>query len=225
MSKSNKQIFQEYIEKVINPQHFDLIHEYLSTECLFHTPPYVGMGFMIDDTSGDKIIVRDIANNGPAAGNLQEGDEIIKASDESGVRETYEQLKNSIWGPGKIGGPITLTIRREGEVIDFTFERDRIEAYDTTLNDTLEIWKYHMRTTWPDQKSEITLLVEEDDLVSYYMLVSGTNADYNQPAVWAESGTVRFKDGKITEWWSVEDGLSLFEQLGYRIEEPVKEAV
>ena len=51
----------------------------------------------------------------------------------------------------------------------------------------------------------------------------GTNADYNQPALWAESGIVRFEDEKITEWWSVEDDLSLYRQLGYEIKEPTLE--
>ena len=225
MSETNKQIFEEFIEKVLNPQRFELIHEYLTEQCVFHTPPYVGMGFMIDDTSGDKVFIQEIAPTGPAAGHLQQGDEIVRGSDESGVFETYEQLKTSIWGQGKIGTPITLTIRRGGKVFDVTFTRDRIEGFDTALSDTLEFWKHFMQNTWPDQKSEITFLVEEGDLVAYYMLISGTNADYNQPAVWAESGLVRFKDGKITEWWSIEDTLSQWKQLGYRISEPVKEVV
>ena len=224
MSKSNKQIFQEYIENVINPQRFELIHDYLSEQCVFHTPPYVGMGIMVDDTSGDKILIQEVTPNGPAAGHLQKGDEVLKVSDESGVRETYEQLKPSTWGQGTIDAPITLTIRREEEVFDVTFTRDRIESFDVLLSDSLEIWKRYMQNTWPDQRSEITLLVEESDLLAYYMLVSGTNADYKQPAVWAESGVVRFQDGKITEWWSVEDELSQIRQLGYQIEEPVKEA-
>jgi hypothetical protein len=225
MSKSNKQIFQEFIEKVINPQNFELVHEYLAEDCVFHTAPYVGLGFMIDDTSGEKVYIQEIAPNSPAAAHLQEGDEIVRGSDDSGVFETYEQLKTSIWGQGKIGTPITLTIRRDDKDFDVTITRDRIESFDTILSDTLEFWKHYMENTWPDQKSEITLLVEEDDLVSYYMLVSGTNVDYNQPAIWAESGIVRFKDGKITYWWSVEDTLSQWKQLGYRISEPVKEAV
>jgi predicted SnoaL-like aldol condensation-catalyzing enzyme len=224
MSISNKRIFQDFIEKVMNPQNFELVHEYLSEDCVFHTAPYVGLGFTMDDTSGDKILIREIAPNSPAADHLQEGDEIIRVSDERGVQETYEQLSTSNWGQGKVGTPITLTIRREGKDFDVTLTRDRIATFNTTLSDRLEIWKHYMRSTWPDQKSEITLLVEEDDLLSYYMLVSGMNADYNQPAVWAESGIMRFEDGKITEWWSVEDELSQIRQLGYQIEEPVKEA-
>jgi predicted SnoaL-like aldol condensation-catalyzing enzyme len=225
MSKTNKHIFEEFIEKVLNPQRFELIHEYLTEECVFHTPPYVGLGIMVDDTSGDKVLIQEIAPNSPAAAHLEEGDEVLKVSDDSGVRETFEQLKDSPWGQGKIGAPIELIVRREGKDLDVTFTRDRIEAFDTTLSENLEIWKHYMQNSWPDQKNEITLLVEEGDLVSYYMLVSGTNADYNQPAIWAECGIVRFKAGKITEWWSVEDGLSQFRQLGYRIKEPVKEAV
>lgn len=224
MSKSNKQIFRDFIEKVMNTQQFELVHDYLTEECVFHTPPYVGVGFMRDVTSGDKILIREIAPNSPAADHLQEGDELVKVSDERGVQETYDHLSTSVWGPGKAGTPITLTIRREGKDFDVTLTRDRIEVFDTTLSESLEIWKHYMRSTWPDQNSEIVLLVEEGDHLAYYMLVSGTNADYDQPAVWAESGIVRFEDGKIAEWWSVEDDLSQIRQLGYQIEEPVKEA-
>ena len=82
-----------------------------------------------------------------------------------------------------------------------------------------------MQKSWPDQKAEIKLLIEDGEHLGYYMMINGTNTDYNQPALWAESGIVRFEGEKITEWWSVEDGLSLYWQLGYEIKEPTLEHV
>jgi predicted SnoaL-like aldol condensation-catalyzing enzyme len=220
MSKTNKQIFQEFIDHVINPQNFDLVYDYLSEECIFHSPPFVGLGISIDDTSGDKVLIKEITPNSPAAEHLQEGDEVVRVSDEVGVRDTYKQINSTPWGLGKVDTPIKLTIRRDDNVFDYSFSRGRIEGFDTVLSEYLEVWIHDTQKTWPDQKSEINLIIEDGDFVAYYMMNSGTNADYNQPALWAESGIVRFEDGKITEWWSVEDDLSLFSQLGYSIIEP-----
>jgi hypothetical protein len=38
--------------------------------------------------------------------------------------------------------------------------------------------------------------------------------------VWSEFGIVRIQEGKITDWWSAEDGFSVMKQLGYTIHEP-----
>jgi len=223
MSKSNKQIFRDYIDRVFNPQNFDLAYDYLSEGCIIHTPPYVGLGIMIDDTSGDKVIIKEITPNSPAAEHLLEGDEVIRVSDEVGVRETFDQISQVPWGQGKIGTPITLTVRRGEDTFDFTFSRGQIEGFDSVLSETLDIWKSYLGKTWPDQKAEIKILIEDGEHLAYYMTISGTNAHYNQPALWAESGIVRFEDEKIAEWWSVEDGLSLYWQLGYEIKEPTRE--
>jgi predicted SnoaL-like aldol condensation-catalyzing enzyme len=222
MVKTKKQIFQQFIDQVVNAHRFDMIHEYLDEQCIFHQPPYVGLGFMPDDTSGDKVIIRLIAPESPASEALQVGDEVVRVSDESGIRETYEQLKGSGWGQGTLGTPITLTVRRNGENIDVTISRARIEGFDSHLSDTLEMWKHYVLNTWPDQKSEINFLVEEGDLLAYFLTTTGTNTEYNQSAIWSESGILRFKDEKVIDWWSVEDSLSQFKQLGYQIKEPLK---
>ena len=220
---SNKQIFREYIERVFNPQNFDLVYDYFSEECIFHTPPYVGLGFQVDDTIGDKVIIQKVTPHGPAAEHLQKGDEVIRVSDEAGIRETFEQISQVTWGQGKIGTPITVTVRRGDETYDFTFSRGRIEGFDTVLSESLDVWKRYTQKNWPDQKAEVKLLIEDGEYLAYFMMIEGTNAEFNQPALWAESGIVRFENEKMAEWWSVEDGLSLYWQLGYEIKEPMLE--
>ena len=156
---SNKQIFREYIERVFNPQNFDLGYDYFSEECIFHTPPYVGLGIQVDDTIGDKVIIQEVTPHGPAAEHLQKGDEVIRVSDEAGIRETFEQISQGTWGQGKIATPITVTVRRGDETFDFTFSRGRIEGFDTHEN-LLRLSPFYVRAlaeTVEAQSGEVPL--------------------------------------------------------------------
>ena len=222
MSKSNKQIFEEFVDQVLNKKNFDLIHEYMDEGCTFHTPPYVGLGFIPDTTSGEKVIVQVITQDSPAAEHLQVGDEVLRISDEHGVRDTFEQLDSLTWGQGKLGTPIKLTIRRGDKTFDVTIERGLIEHFDRVLSETLEPWKDYMNNIWPDMDNKIDLLIQDGEYLAFFTTSKGTNTDFNRSAIWADCGIVRFKDGKITEWWSVEDTLSQYRQLGYLVKEPAK---
>src|SRR5688572_11512982 len=81
MSKTNIQIVEEYIDEVANQKHFDRIFEYCTEDCVLHVEPYVGLGLNFDSRSGDKIILFNIMPTGPAAGALQEGDELVRVTD------------------------------------------------------------------------------------------------------------------------------------------------
>jgi hypothetical protein len=61
-------------------------------------------------------------------------------------------------------------------------------------------------------------------MVAYYSTNTGTSAIYHQSGIWPECNILRLEDGKIVEWWGVEDGLTLWRQLGFRITEPAREA-
>ena len=222
MSKTNKQIFEEFVDQVLNKKNFDLINEYMEERCTFHTPPYVGLGFHPDTSSGDKVIVQLISPNSPAAEHLQVGDEVLQIRDENGVRDTYEQLSSGTWGQGKLGAPIELTIRRGDKTFDVSIARGLIEHFDSVLSETFEQWKDYMNNIWPDMDNKINLLIQDGENLAYAMTSKGTNNDYKRSAIWAECGIVRFKDGKITEWWSVEDTLSQYRQLGHFVKEPEK---
>jgi predicted SnoaL-like aldol condensation-catalyzing enzyme len=73
---------------------------------------------------------------------------------------------------------------------------------------------------WPDAKTRPVTVIEAGDLVAYHAENQGYNARYGRAAVWAEFGFVRIQDDKITDWWSTEDSVSAFKQLGYTIEAP-----
>ena len=77
-------------------------------------------------------------------------------------------------------------------------------------------------TIWPDMENKIDLLIQDGDYLAYFTTSKGTNTDFNRSAIWADCGIVRLKEGKITEWWSVEDTLSQYRQLGYLVKEPEK---
>ena len=104
---------------------------------------------------------------------------------------------------------------------DIQLQRGKVESKGLLLSDILDGWRIFLEIDWPDLQSEINLLISQDDKVAYFLTNSGTNGDYHQFAIWTESGIVRFKDGKIAEWWSTSDDMSQMRQLGYKLIAPV----
>jgi predicted ester cyclase len=220
MSKSNTQIVQEYIEEVGNMKHYERTFDYCSRDCVYHLAPYIGLGFSIDDSSGEKVFIKDIAPNSPAKGQLQMKDELVRAKDASNTWETWKELKEGMWGQGVLGTPVTLTVNRAGKQMDIQIERGRVEGFDSKLADSIENSKDYTLKFWPDLKSEIKLILAEGDLVACYLVNSGTNLEYHHSAVWDECDIHRLKDGKIIEMWGVENNLSEMKQMGYQINPP-----
>lgn len=180
------------------------------------------MGILVDDSSGERVIIKDIAPNAPASGRLQVGDEIIRASDVNREWKTFEELKTNLWGQGKPGMIVTVTVRRGEQIVEVPITRGRVEAFDSPISVQLDGWRKFLVEDCPDFKSEINLIIEEDDLVAFFLTNSGTDKDYQQWAIWAESGFMRFKNGMIIESWGIDDGFSHLKQLGFQIMEPVK---
>lgn len=222
MTKTNVEIFREYIEQISNQKNFNLLFNYLTKDCIIHGVPYAGMGILVDDSSGERVIIKNIAPNAPATGLLQAGDEIIHVKDSDGEWKNYDDLKTNLWGQGKPGTLVIVTVRRAEQVIEVPIKRGRVEAFDSSISDQLDSWRKFLIEDCPDFKSEINLIIEAGDLVAYFLTDSGTEKDYQQWAIWAESGFVRFKDGKIIELWGVDDGFSRMKQLGFQIKEPEK---
>ena len=223
MSKTNVQIVQEYIEEVLNHKHFDRVFDYCAEDCVLHVPPYVGLGLNFDDRSGDKVVLMDIAPNGPAAGSLQAGDEVVRVIDGAKTWETFKDLKSGLWGQGVMGTPITFTVNRAGKLMDIPLKRGRVDGFDLVLSTYIDVWRDGTLKDWPDLKVEIKRIFGEGDQVACYSIDSGTNQEYQRSAVWSEVSIYHLKDGKIVEMWGVEDGFSQMKQLGYQIHEPVTE--
>jgi len=226
MQKKNAEIVREYFKEVINAHNIDRIYDYLDKKCVFHTPPYVGLGFRWDEKPGKKLLISSVAENGPCYGKLMAGDEMVRIQGEHGTAETFEQLKNGFYALGRIGNPVSITVRRGDKLLDFTLVRSRIEGFDNIMNDNLlEVFRKFFTVDTPDYKAEIKVILEDGDKVAYYLLSSGTSQEFHASAIWPECGIMRLENGKIVETWSVEDNLSWNLQMGYQVKEPVKEKV
>jgi SnoaL-like polyketide cyclase/PDZ domain len=221
MSESNVKIVREYIE-VLNHNQFDRIFEFCSEECILHGGPYVGIGVAPDDSSGEKIILQTILPNGPAAGFLQPGDELVRAADADEVWETFKELKSGLWGHGVAGTTVTITVRRDGKLLEFHLKRGFIEDAALKLSERINAIRSWSKT-WPDLKEEINLIFGAEDLVAVFSTLNGTNQDYHRSAVWSGCSIYRLEDGRIVEIMGVEDEYTQMKQLGYLIREPQPE--
>lgn len=220
MSKSNTEVCREFIEQVVNAKQLDLLDEFFSPDFVYHTPPFVGMGIITDDSSGERMVVREVVPGSPADGRLQVGDEIVAAADATNTWTSFMQLKHTDFGRGKLGSQVTLTVHRGENMIEVLITRGQVPGGPVPRSIGEEGYRRFLTTDYPDFKAEINLLIGEGDLVAYYLTDSGTSADFGQAAVWMESGFMRFKDGKITDWWSVSDDFNLMKQLGYQVKAP-----
>ena len=220
MSQGNKHIVQEYFDRVVNGKNLDQMDEYFVENCVFHGIPYAGLGVFPDDSSGDKVLVRLIAPGSPALSKLKPGDQIVSAEDENGHWDTFQLLKTGSWGQGKIGTWVKLKVRRDGQELDFQFERALIQGFDFIYSETKDTFRTYLEKEYPDLKVSIHHLIEDGNLVAVYLTNVGTNPDYNRQAVWDEFDIYRLVDGKIVEGWGLEDIFSQVKQLGYLIEPP-----
>ncbi len=222
MENKNILIVRECIEQITNLKHFDRVYDYYSQGCVFHTPPYVGLGIMHDDSSGEHISIKMVAANAPATGKIQAGDIVVRASDLSRVWEGFDSLRAGMWGLGVLGSTLNLTLLRDGDTIEVTLERGRVEGFDSTMAESLDGWLFYLTHEVSDLHTEINHILAAGDLVAYYATNTGTNAIFHQSAVWTECNILRLENGKIVEWWGVEDLLSVRQQFGFHMVEPAK---
>jgi hypothetical protein len=183
----------------------------------------VGIGLDFDDTTGTSLILYQIAPNGPAAGLLKIGDELVRVKDDTRSWESFHDLRSGLWGQGLEGTEVAMTVRRNGQLLTFHLKRERIESFDLKFSDMMKNFIPEMQKNWPDLKSEIKIIFGADDMVSCYMVNSGTNLEFGRSAIWGEMDLFRLENGRITETWMVENSFSELKQLGYQITEPIRE--
>jgi len=225
MKDQNIQVVKDYVEQVFNQKRLERFFDYIAEECILHSVPYVGLGLSPDDTSGVSIVIRDIARGGPADGKLQVGDVIRRARDANGDWRTFDELRLRLWGQGKLGAPVTLTVQRGGQELEITLQRGRVEGFDSKAEDTLWIWEEFLTKDFPDLTCEINLIFGEGDLVAYFATNTGTCSTFHQSVIWTECNILRLEKGRVVEWWGVEDTQSQMLQQGFRLLEPEKETV
>jgi len=220
MDNKNIQIVREAIEQIANAKHFDRIYEYYSEQCIFHNPPYVGLGLFPDDSSGERLVINTVAANSPSSGKVQAGDELVRVRDANGTVEGFDKLRLRLWGQGKLGSEVTLTLLRDGETLELTIPRGRVEGFDQTISASPAAWQNYATHDMPDLHTEINQIFSAGDLVAYYAINSGTDMIYQQSAVWGECGIMRLENSKIVESWAIEDNHSLLRQFGFRFIAP-----
>ncbi len=219
MTPTNIEVVKGFVE-VLNKGEFDRLFDYCSPDCAIISPPYVGFGVNFDDSSGEHSILCTIAPSCPAAGKLQLGDELVRVSDGTDTWETFDQLRSGLWGQGRSGTSVTITVRRDGQLLDYQLERGRVEGMTLPLATIVPSWRVSKARYWPDLTAEIQVIFGEGEWVACYMLNSGVNLEYRRSAMWAECDILRLSGGKIVEIHAAEDSFAQMKQLGYDIREP-----
>jgi hypothetical protein len=225
MTKANTTIVREYVEEVFNRKNFDSIFEFCDKKCLVHVSPYVGTGINPDESSGEKVVVMQVASHGPAFGHLQVGDVLMSAHDHENTWDTFDQMKSGLWGQGTPGTTVTFTVERNGKTMTVPVTRSRIDGLELKLTDFVEMWSADILKNWPDLQTTIEMVFGDHDLVTCYTLMSGTNTEYHRTAIWSGINIYRLHKGKITDIWGIDNELSQMKQLGYQIRQPAKETV
>ena len=223
MSQTNIQVVEGYIEQIINQRRLERLPDFCSEDCVSHAPPYVGLGGNFDDTSGEKLILTQIAPNSPMDGHLQIGDELIRVKHGDRTWETFDELRKGFWARGLVGTEICVTVKRHGNTLSIPLTLGQVEQFDINMLDVFRTAIPYMQKYWPDLKMDIKEIFGSGDMVACYAVNHGTNTEYNRSAVWDEMDIFKLKDGKITEIWGIENSLEEIHQLGYQVNEPVRE--
>ncbi len=220
MKQTNSEILRDYFEEVINQKNFANLSKYFSENFIRHGSPYVGMGVMTDTSSGDKVVVRKVNPNSPAANKLLVGDEIIRVTTDGRTFDTYEDLhQGELWGQGVIGTPLTLWVRRAGKDEEISIVRGLVPAFEISADAHKSGMQMYFEEM-PDVKSQLIHVIESGDMVAFQAEFKGSNVRYGRSAVWTEFGFVQFADGKMTDWWNSDEEVPTLRQLGYMITAP-----
>jgi predicted ester cyclase len=121
---------------------------------------------------------------------------------------------------GYRGNKLRLGVRRGNKTFEYEFTRDLIKGFDTHNDQAKSEMREFMTEEFPDLHANIKQILADGDMVVCLQEYRGTHAEYKQEAVWSEAWFVRLSEGKIVEGWSVFDGTSYFNQLGYQIIPP-----
>jgi len=220
MGKKNKKIVRNFYKRVINEKRVDLIDEFFSEDYIYHSPPYVGVGFVPDVSSADKFIVVSTAPGGPSDGKLLPGDEIVQIEDDENSWSSYRELETSFWARGIVGTKIRIQLVRGGKTQNIELERGLIKGYDISITDFRTNYIKFLKQDYPDLKVTIDMMISKGDLVASACTYIGTDTQFERQATWNECTFSRLTEGKISEEWGTMDGLAQLTQLGYKITPP-----
>ncbi len=220
MSENNISIVRGFFDEVHNQKRLDLMPKYMSENFTGHGMAYVGMGLMTDDSSGDKLIITAISPGSPAEGKFMVGDEIVRAQDGDRIWDTFEELRQGgLWGQGVLGTSLTVWVRRNGTETEINLMRGIVNGFEYSYA-MVEMGTRQFLAEWLDLKTHLVNAIESGEMVAYHIENQGQNVRYGRSAVWADFGFIRIQDGKIIDWWSSEDTIPQYKQLGFTILAP-----
>jgi len=93
-----------------------------------------GIGVVISEIeeTGEVQVINVLKNTPAEMNGVEEGDIFVTVNGEEVIGLTYLELASRV--RGEAGTNVDITMRRDGELIDFTIERARIEANKTMLD-------------------------------------------------------------------------------------------
>ena len=159
--------------------------------------------------------------NGPYAGKLQPGDQIISVREADQIYDTQEMLQYHPWGLNP-GVNIHVQVQRDGEL----FEYDITPVIDKGCRwpQTKEQINSDMQEFYaenPESHRTLDYLVEEFDQVACIVSVTGTNQKYNnRPYSYSAAYLFQFLDGRIVSLFEEHNTKSQVMQQGFRILPP-----
>ncbi|HAY84464.1 MAG TPA: hypothetical protein DCY42_05950 [Chloroflexi bacterium] len=215
---SNKDVVLGYFKHVVNGKDFSALETYVHPDFLTGSIPYIGMGVGMDSSSGDKVLVNYVYSDGPSAGKLQVGDQIVFVRDGDRLLETFKEITETPWGWGGLGTKFTLGVVRAGQKIEIEITRGIVDGLQMALADFKESWERNVKQKTPDQKVEILQIIEEGDTVACLTTSTATHLDFDRRYLIPVAEFFKMKDGKIIENWSVGDNGAFFQQMGFKIE-------
>lgn len=221
MSAQIRTVINKLYNDLINERRFELWDEIFHPDCISHTHPYVGVGIMHDESQGDKVLIKAVAAESPAEGKLQPEDEIIKVQDGEQIWHGFDEVRTGVWGLGIPGTSLTISVKRDEEILDIPITRGMVKSFDNLLSTFQEPMKYYYEQECPDYKIEINQIIIEGEMAAVYFTCSGTNITYQRFAFYPGVELYRFDKGKIIENWSIYDNLSEMKQVGYQVLPPV----
>jgi len=220
MSHKNIRIVREFVDQIFNAKRVDRLHDFFDESCIFNSAPYIGLGFVVDGSSNERLVVSKIAINGPANGLVEVGDELVRATDGQDAWEGYEELRKGLKGHDQLGSDLKLSVLRAGEVHEINLESGWVTGFNSSLAEMREMWQNMLLQEMPDLYTEIEQIFADRDMVAYFATNSATSESYHRTAVWSECNILRLKNGRIVEWWGIPDLLSQQKQFGFDITAP-----
>ena len=219
MPTSHKQIVRSMFE-MLNQRNLDWIDLYVSDNFAFINETFISKGFSLKEENG-KAIVDMLIENGPCAGRLQPGDEIISIQEADRFYDTVEELCYYPWGRNPW---VTCHIlaRRNGELFDCQVAP--VVEKGHRIPQTKDQMKEDMRNFYennPEFNATVESLIEEGNFVAVIDSQTGLNQRYdNRPYAYSQVFLMEFAEDKILTMFEVHNTAVELVQQGYRILPP-----